>query len=295
LPGERESDAGSRPGAGFAFVSPGYFRVMRIPIVQGREFIEADTITAPRVVVVNESFARRFFPNADPIGQRIKPGLSTTEPEAPWREIVGVSADVKQVSLQDTPAPMYFVPHPQGMITTPHIVIRGAGALSAVPESARRIIAAADPELAVYDVKTLQDRLAATVATQRFATWLLTLFAILGLLLTAIGLYGVLAYGVSQRVHEFGVRLALGATSRRVAAAAMGPAATMVGAGLVLGIAIATALGRVMQRALDFIDRPGVSTYVVVTATLVVVAGAATLIPIRRAARIDPMRTLRSD
>ena len=162
-------------------------------------------------------------------------------------------------------------------------------------DGARRVIAAADPELAVYDVKTLQDRLAATIAAQRFVTWLLTLFAILGLLLIAIGLYGMLAYGVSQRVHEFGVRLALGATSRRVAAAAIGPAAIMVGAGLVLGIAIATALGRVMQRALDFIDRPGVATYVVVTATLVVVAGAATLLPIRRAARIDPMRTLRAD
>ena len=247
------------------------------------------------MVVINESFARRYFPNADPIGQHIKPGLSTTEPETPWREIVGVAADVKQVSLREEPAPMYFVPYAQGMITTPHLVIRSTGAAETVPESARRVIAAADPELAVYDVRTLEARLADTFATQRFATWLLTLFAGLGLMLTAIGVYGVLAYSVSQRVHEFGVRAALGASSGQIASAAMTTATRMVVAGLIAGIVIATALGQVMQGALEFVDRPGLETFVTVAAILLVVAGVSTLAPIRRAVRTDPMQTLRSN
>jgi len=295
LPGDRAVETAKRPSAGFAFVSPGYFRAMRIPLIQGREFSASDNDGGPRVVVVNESFARRFFPNADPIGQRIKPGLSTTEPETPWREIVGVAADVKQVSLREEPAPMYFVPYAQGMITTPHLVIRSAGAAETVPESARRVIAAADPELAVYDVRTLEARLADTFATQRFATWLLTLFAGLGLLLTAIGVYGVLAYSVSQRVHEFGVRAALGASPGQIASAAMTTAARMVVAGLIAGIVIATALGQVMQGALEFVDRPGLETFVTVAAILLVVAGVSTLAPIRRAVRTDPMQTLRSN
>jgi putative ABC transport system permease protein len=294
LPGDRGADAASRPSAGFAFVSPGYFAAMRIPIVEGREFAAGDTDAGPRVVVVNESFARRYFPNLNPIGQRIKPGLSTTEPQAPWREIVGVAADVKQVTLRDSPDPMYFVPHAQGIISTPHIVIRSAAAES-VPESARRVIAAADPELAVYDVRTLQERLTATFATQRFATWLLALFAGLGLVLTGVGVYGVLAYTVSQRVHEFGVRSALGATARQIAGAAMSTAVRMVGVGLLVGIALSSALGQVMQSALDFVDRPDLDTFIIVALILLVVSGAAILAPILRAIRVDPMQTLRSN
>jgi putative ABC transport system permease protein len=295
LPGDRAAEAGNRPSAGFAFVSPGYFAAMRIPIVQGREFGAGDTDAAPRVVVVNESFARRYFPNGSPIGQRIKPGLSTTEPEAPWREIVGVAADVKQVTLRDSSDPMYFVPHAQGIITTPHIVIRSAAAAESIPEAARRVIAAADPELAVYDVRTLQERLVATFATQRFATWLLALFAGLGLVLTGVGVYGVLAYTVSQRVHEFGVRSALGASARQLAGAAMRSAVTMVGVGLLVGMAVSAALGQVMQAALDFVDQPGFDTFVIVAVMLLAVSGAATLAPILRAIRVDPMQTLRSN
>ena len=161
------------------------------------------------------------------------------------------------MSLREEPAPMSFVPYAQGMITTPHLVIRSTGAAETVPESARRVIAAADPELAVSSVRTLEARLADTFATQRFATWLLTLFAGLGLMLTAIGVYGVLAYSVSQRVHEFGVRAALGASSGQIASAAMTTATRVVVAGLIAGIVIATALGQVMQGALEFVDRPG--------------------------------------
>jgi putative ABC transport system permease protein len=256
LPGNRAHDAARRLNAGFAFVSPGYFRAMRIPVKQGREFTTADTETSPRTVVINESFARQYFPGENPLGKRIKPGLSTTEPETPWREVVGVVSDVKQQTLNEAPSPAYFVPHAQGLITTPHIVVRAAGALDAIPETVRRVVAATDPELAIYDVRTLQDRLSNSMASQRFTTFLLTLFAGLGLLLTAIGLYGVLAYGVTQRTHEFGVRVALGARPRAIVAIVVGGALSLVGSGLLLGVVAAIALARIMMAILDFVQPP---------------------------------------
>jgi putative ABC transport system permease protein len=286
--------AANRLSAGFAFVSPGYFQVMRIPIRQGREFTAADTDASVRTVVINESFARQYFPNQDPIGERIKPGLATTEPDAPWREIVGVAGDIKQNTLNEDPAPAYFIPYTQGLITTPHILVRTAGAADAIPETVRRVIAAADPELALYDVRTLEDRLNTSMASQRFTTLLLTLFAVLGLLLTAIGLYGVLAYGVTQRLHEFGVRFALGARPSQIVKTVMGGALTLVGIGLVLGIAIAAALARVMTRTLDFVQHPDAATYAAVAIILLGVAAGAAFAPARRAIRVDPMQTLRS-
>ena len=294
LPGNLAVGAERRLSAGFAFVSPGYFRVMRIPLKQGREFTTADTETSPRTVVINESFARQYFPGENPLGKRIKPGLSTTEPETPWREIVGVVSDVKQQTLNEAPSPAYFVPHAQGLITTPHIVVRAAGALDAIPETVRRVVAATDPELAIYDVRTLQDRLSNSMASQRFTTFLLTLFAGLGLLLTAIGLYGVLAYGVTQRTHEFGVRVALGARPRAIVATVVGGALSLVGSGLLLGVVAAIALARIMMAILDFVQPPDVSTYAAVAVMLLGAAAGAAFSPARRAMRVDPMQTLRS-
>lgn len=292
--GERAADGAKRLTAGFAFVSPGYFRAMHIPMRRGREFTIADTDTSPRTVVINDSFARQYFPGEDPLGKRIKPGLSTTETESPWREIVGVVSDIKQQTLNEQSSPAYCVPYSQGLITTPHLVVRAATPIDAVPEMVRRVVAAADPELAVYDVRTLQDRLTTSMATQRFTTFLLTLFAALGLLLTAVGLYGVLAYGVAQRTHEFGVRFALGARPMEIVGTVMIGALMLVGSGLILGMVAAAGLARVMTTALDFVQWPDASTYGVVALILLGVAAAAGIGPTRRAVRVDPMQTLRS-
>ena len=294
LPGDRTAEAGTRLSSGFAFVSPGYFQAMRIPIRRGREFTIADNETAPRTALVNETFARQYFPGEDPIGKRIKPGLSTTEEETPWREIIGVVSDIKQQTLNETTAPAIFIPHAHGLITTPHIVVRAAGGVDAVPEMVRRVIVAADPELAIYDIRTLEDRLNLSMASQRFTTFLLTLFAGLGLLLIAIGLYGVLAYGVAQRTHEFGVRVALGARPRAIVTGVVRGALTLVGSGLLFGIVAATALARVMMAMLDFVAPPDVPTYGVVAIILLGVAAAAVFAPARRAMRVDPMQTLRA-
>lgn len=294
LPGDRAADAGTRPSAGFAFISPGYFQAMHIPLTQGREFTIADNETAPRTAIVNESFARQYFPGEDPIGKRIKPGLSTTEAETPWREIVGVVSDTKQQTLNEAPGPAMFVPHAHGLITTPHIVVRAAGGVDAVPEMVRHTIMAADPELAIYDVRTLQARLSLSMASQRFTTFLLTLFAGLGVLLIAIGLYGVLAYGVAQRSHEFGVRVALGARPGAIVVSVVRGALALVGSGLLFGMVAAAALARVMMAVLDFVEPPNLPTYGAVAMILLGVAAAAVCAPARRAMRVDPMQTLRA-
>jgi putative ABC transport system permease protein len=295
LPGGGEPVNGaSQPSAGFAFISPGYFKAMRIPIRMGREFTTADNEAAPRTAIVNESFARQFFPGESPIGKRIRPGLSTTEAETPWREIVGVVSDIKQQTLNEPPAPAMYVPHAHGLITTPHIVVRSAGTVDAVPEIVRRVILAADPELAIYDVRTLGDRLGQSVATQRFTTFLLTLFASLAVLLIAVGLYGVLAHGVAQRTHEFGVRLALGASPTSIVVGVVKGAIALVGGGLLVGLLAAAGLAQVLIAALDFVEPPSVFTFGAVAMILLGVAAAAVFAPARKAMRVDPMQTLRA-
>ena len=294
LPGQPAADASQRPSAAYAFVGPDYFRAMRIPLKRGRSFALSDNDAAPRVVIVNERFAQQFFPNTDPIGQRVRLGLATTEEEPPWREIVGVSGDFKQQSLSDQSRPTMFVPLPQGFITTPHLVLRTAMPAGAAAESVREAVAHRDPEAAIDSVRTMEEYLATTMASPRFATFLLTLFAAIGLALSAIGLYGVLTYGVAQRTQEFGVRFALGATRRDVVTGVTRGALRLVGAGLTIGIAASVALGAAATSAFDFVEAPDVVTYAVVIAILLAVGAIAGYAPARRAARVDPVATLRS-
>jgi putative ABC transport system permease protein len=294
LPGDIAGQTPKRPSAGFAFISPGYFRTMRITMRQGREFSSADSDAAPRVVIVNDAFAREYFPGDHPIGKRIRPGLSTTEPDTPWREVIGVASDVSGPRINDQQGPAFYVPYAQGMITTPHIVVRAARGSDAMAETVRRVIARIDPELALFDVRTLQERMTLSMATERFTTFLLTVFAALGLLLTAVGLYGVVAYGVAQRFQEFGVRLALGARPQQILVVVMRGALSLVAIGVILGAIASAALASGMTSMLDFIRRPDATTYVVVAIVFVAVALLATLAPARRAMRVDPMQTLRT-
>ncbi|MGE0360112.1 MAG: ADOP family duplicated permease [Vicinamibacterales bacterium] len=295
LPADTADQTASRPSAGFAFVAPGYFETMRIPLRRGRAFTSVDAIDGPRTVIVSESFARLYFPAVDPIGRRMRPGLSTTEPDTPWREIVGVAADVRQRTLQEAPEPMYYLPLAQGLITTPHVVVRTATVDLHVAEAVRQVVARIDPELAIHDVKTLDERLHTALAAPRFTTVLLAAFALLGLLLVAIGLYGVLAYRVGRRLREFGIRLALGASPRHIVIVVLAQALLVVAAGLAGGLGAALAFGRVIESALDFVQRPGAATLAVVAAIVLVTAAAAALAPVRRALRVDPMRTLRAE
>jgi putative ABC transport system permease protein len=304
LGGSRYSISFQQPGAArpsserlsadFGMVSPGYFRTLHVPLVRGREFSEADSDAAPRVVVVNERFARQYFGDADPIGQRIKPGLATTETETPWREIVGVVGDIKHRTLSEESRPAYFVPYAQGLISPLYLVVRTTDA-TGIAADVRKALARKDPELALYDVKTMEEYVATSVATPRFQTLLLALFAAVGLALTAIGLYGVMAYGVAQRTREFGIRLALGARPGEVLTLVLRSGLALITAGLIAGVVAGAFATRLLRSALYGVDPLDPATFAGVAAMLVVVATVASYVPARRATRVDPIAALRSE
>jgi len=286
--------ASERESADFGTVSPGYFRAMHIPLVRGRDFTAADNDAAPRVVVVNETFARRYFPDADPIGKRIKPGLSTTEAEAPWRVVVGVVGDIRHQSLAEPTRPGYFVPYAQGLISPLRLVIRTRNTRG-IADEVRKVVARMDPDVALYDVKTMEEYLATSVASPRFQALLLALFAGVGLALTAVGLYGVMAYGVAQRTREFGIRLALGARPGEVLGLVMGRGLMLVAAGLAIGIVAAGFATQLLAGALYGVDRLDPATFAGVAAVLLAVAMLASYLPARRATLVDPISALRSE
>ena len=288
-----ERPQSERLSADFGMVSPGYFRTLHVPLIRGREFSEADSDAAPRVVIVNDRFARQYFGDADPIGQRIKPGLSTTEKEMPWREIVGVVGDIRHQRLSEESRPAYFVPYAQGLISPLSLVVRTDNA--GIVDDVRRTLARKDPELALYDVKTMEDYLATSVATPRFQTVLLSLFAAVGLALTAIGLYGVMAYGVAQRTREFGIRLALGARPGEVLGLVLRGGLTLVAAGLIVGVVAGALASRVLASTLYGVDPLDPSTFAGVAAMLVTVGVVASYVPARRATLVDPIAALRSE
>ena len=283
-----------RLSADFGMVSPGYFRTLRVPLVSGRDFAEADNDAAPRVVIVNERFARQYFGDTNPIGQRIKPGLSTTEKETPWREIVGVVGDMRHRTLSEESRPAYFIPYAQGLISPLSLVVRTNDATGII-EDVRRTLARKDPELALYDVKTMEEYVATSVATPRFQTLLLALFAAVGLALTAIGLYGVMAYGVAQRTREFGIRLALGARPGQVLGLVLRGGLALIAAGLIVGIVAGALATRLLASTLYGVDPLDPPTFGGVAAMLAAVAMVASYVPARRATRVDPIAALRSE
>jgi predicted permease len=292
---DQPTPQGRRPSADFALVGPGYFHAMRIPIVAGRDFTAADSDAAPRVMAINESFARRFFPGRNPIGQRVKLSMSTTEKETPWREVVAVVRDFKQRSLDEASRPADFVPYAQGLISPLNIVIRTGESPTSVVEHLRELLRKKDPELALYDVKTLEEYVDRSMASARFQTLLLTLFAILALVLTAVGLYGVVAYGVAQRTREFGIRIALGARPTEVMRLVLRAALGMAAAGIGIGVVGAALTTRLLGAALYDVHPLDPATFVTVIATLLLVAVVASSVPARRATRVDPILALRAE
>ena len=241
---------------------------MRIPIIEGRDFSSVDNDAGPRAVIVNESVVRQYLGGRDPIGQRIRPSMSTTEKDAPWREIVGVVGDFKQRALDEASRPAYFVPYAQGLISTLFVVLRTSGSPSAAAEEAKKALSRHDPELAVYDVRTMDDYVTLSVASSRFHMLLLTLFAALALVLTAVGLYGVVAYGVAQRTREFGIRLALGADPRALRRLVIAQGLRVTLTGVAVGVVAAAFTTRLLATALFSVGPLDPATFAVVIATL---------------------------
>ena len=284
---------GDRPRAGYSWIEPGYFRTVGIPLIQGRDFNATDDLQSTPVVLINETFARRFFPHTDPVGKRIKPGISNGYKSSPLREIVGVVGDVRQHGLVSPPYPEVYVPVAQSPLGSMNFVIRTEVEPLSVVTALRKEMAAMDTNLPFYGVQTFRQYLGDGYAIPRFVTLLLGLFAGLALALAAIGLFGVISYSVSRRTHEIGIRMALGAKKKDVLRIVVGQALILTLIGLAIGLVGALALTRFLRSLLFEISPTDPLTFIAVPILLALVALLACYIPMRRAVRVDPMIALR--
>jgi predicted permease len=288
---------GNEPTAQFAAVTPGFFETAQIPLVHGRTFDARDQRNAPPVMIVSREFARRYFPNEDPLGRKVKIGASEGPSRESYRtrEIIGIVGDVRTNDLMAVPRATYYVPLPQLMFGAPTLLVRTAGETTAVTAEIRKVLAAMDPDAPLYEVRTMEDYLALGLGRAKFQATLLAVFACLALLLTAVGLYGVMAYTVAQRTHEIGVRMALGASREAVLRMVLHKGVILTVTGILVGVAGALALATVIQSLLYQIPPRDPMTYAAVCVTLGTVALLASYIPALRATRVDPMFALRHE
>ena len=283
--------------AGFFNVTNGFFETLKIPLLHGRFFDEHDTRESKPVMIVNQEFAKRYFPNEDPIGKMIEIGAGDGKARERWktREVVGVVGNIRSTEISSAPRAAYFVPMPQLIWGPPTLMLRTSGDPSALVPALRNTLASMDPDAPIYDVKPMIDYVALDLGRARFQTILLSLFAGIALLLTAIGLYGVIAYAVVQRTHEIGVRMALGASRRDVLRMVLNRGLVLTLAGVGAGVLGAIAFAQVIQSLLYEIPPRDPLTYITVCVTLGAVALLASYIPAFRATRVDPMVALRYD
>jgi putative ABC transport system permease protein len=285
----------ARPRVANIASQPNFFRTLGIPVVAGRDFSDRDSLEAPRVVIVNESLARTYFGNENPIGKRVRLDsrlLFGNEP-APLREIVGVVTDVTHAGLTGAARPVVYIPLAQRPFNMSYFVVKTEGDPARFVSSIRGAVRSVDKDQPIYDVKTLEERIGTSVGQERFIALLLASFSGVALLLAAIGLYGVLSYSVAQRTHEMGVRMAFGAETNDILRRVMRDGMTLIGAGLVIGVAGAAALTGFVEGLLFGVSPLDPRIHVVVVLVLTIVALAACWIPARRAARVDPIVALR--
>jgi putative ABC transport system permease protein len=276
-------------------IQPGYFRTMGIRLVAGRDFTERDDSNAPAVIIISEEFVRRYFPNENPLGKRMRMLGLFAGPNPRWREIVGVAADVKGSRLNAAAKPEVYTAHAQDPFNEVYVALKTSVDPRSVVNAVRAEVQSLHKYQAFYDVKTLSERLDASVAQQRFSMLLLTLFAALALILTAVGLYGVMAYTVAQRTHEIGVRMALGAQTRDVLKLVLKQGMMLALAGVVIGLIASFALTRLIERLLFGVSATDPVTFAAIAALLTTVALVACYIPARRAAKVDPMVALKCE
>jgi putative ABC transport system permease protein len=283
--------------AGFYVVVPGFFETAQIPLVRGRTFDGRDQRNAAPVMIVTQEFAKKYYPNEDPIGKRVKIGAGEGVARASYktREIVGVVGDIRNSDIAKPAVAAYYIPLPQLMFGPPTLTIRTAGDPNVVTGEIRKILTAMDPDAPLYNVRTMDDYLALDLGRARFQTVLLGLFAAIALLLTAVGLYGVMSYTVVQRTPEIGIRVALGASKKDVLGMILGRSFSLTGIGLLLGIAGAFALTRLLSSLLYEVKPADPLTFIAVAVVLGAVSLVASYVPAWRAARVDPMVALRHE
>src|SRR5690349_16525529 len=284
------------PSADLFMTEPDYFRTMGIPVLKGRDFNERDDHSSTPVTIVSDTFARQFFPGENPIGKRIEPGISTWENEdSTMREIIGVVADIHNRALNTDPKPVYYLPQSQVPFNELAMVVKTSNDPRALINSVTREVGAMDSELPVFNVKTMNEYVSSSVAAPRFNTTLLSIFAGVALVLTIIGLYGVMSYSVAQRTNEIGIRMALGAQARDVLGLIVKDGVKIIGVGLLLGIGGALALTRLMESLLFGVTTRDPLTFVAIAGLLSLVAMLACYILAWRATRVDPLEALRCE
>jgi len=296
IEGQEPKRPEDQPEEQLRIVTDGYFQTMKVPLVKGREFTDRDRLGAPRVAVVNESLARKHFPDGRVIGRRV--AFSRNEPQ--WYEIVGIVGNIKHRGLDAPDRPEMYVPYRQPLFSNwtvrpMQVVVRTAGDPLAAAATVRREIARLDPDQPISDVRTMDERIGRSLESRRFNMILLAAFAALALALAAIGIYGILAYAVTERTHEIGVRLALGAQPRDVLSMIVAQGMAMTAAGAAIGVVAALTVTRLMSSLLFGISAADPMTFAAIPLLLGVVAFVACYVPARRATRVDPLVALRTE
>jgi len=270
-------------------VTAEYFHLLGIPLLRGRLFSDADNENAPQVAVVNQAFARAWWPGADAVGKRLKVGRRGKD----WITVIGVIADARTESLANPGVPQIYMSLYQSTLKELAIFLRGHLDASAIPEQVRAMVQSVNPELPVYGAQTLDDAVSASLAERRFSMEMIACFAATALLLAALGIYGVISYIVSERSHEIGIRLALGARRDRILGMVLRQGLALALAGAALGVGGALIVSHLMAGLLYGVTPDDPVTFIGVTLALTAVALAACCIPARRAMRVDPLVALR--
>jgi putative ABC transport system permease protein len=287
--GQPDPGPGARPFANARIVTPNYIRAMGIPLVSGRDFNELDAADAPKVILINETLAREFFAGEDPLGKRLSLGLNSLR-----GEIVGVVGDVRHRSLDHKSGPEYYVTYKQVPVDFMSVVVRARTSdPTGLAASLRDVVHEIDKDLPLYRIRPMNDLVADSLARQRFSMTLIIAFAGLALALAGAGIFAVMTFLISQRTHEIGVRMALGARPGNILTMVMrqGMGVTLIGVGL--GLSVAFAITRVMQSLLYQVSATDPATFVLVPLMLTGVALGACFVPARRATKVDPMVALR--
>jgi len=269
-------------------VSPDYFATMGIPLISGREFTRADDESAPRVAIVNQTMVARYWRGQNPIGQRL-------QVKGNWVQVVGVVKDSKYYSIEETPRPFFYVPLRQYFAIEPDIHIRTTQPLQTIQSTLLREVRALDPNLALYEMITLQEQVNRSTSEQLVAVTLVAFFGGLALLLASIGLYGVMSYTVSQSTRELGLRMALGASASNVLRLVLSRGLLLITTGMLIGIALALLLTRLLGDLLYHVSPRDPLAFAVALAVMTVASTAACFLPAWRATRTDPIRALRAE
>ncbi|MEW6736440.1 MAG: ABC transporter permease, partial [Acidobacteriota bacterium] len=289
------TDPESSFSAGLRKISPDYFRVMNIPLLNGRYFTEQDSKDGVPAVIINEAMAKRFWPGQDPLGKQLSLGMSEEEEfygKKIYREVIGVVGNIKHDRLDHDVSPEMYVPYLQLPASWMSLVVRTNVARNPIADI-RSTVQALDKDQPIYNINTMEQRLARSISAQRFNSFLLGTLALIALILSTIGIYGVISYSVNERTQEIGIRLALGAQQYDILRLIVGQGMFIVLIGIIVGLAVALALTRLMTSLLYGVSTSDPVIFIGVSLILVIVALLASYIPARRASRVDPMIALR--